>query len=211
MRKPEEILESMLGSEGRAQRVNKLGEAERPFAVGGASKSWLEEASSPLEDSKLPSPSFGQLFVEYSTRQANLGTQRGFDQAAEELTAQYQAGFSGDANASQRPFAVGGDVKSWLENASGAPDTSTIRISSLSEIPEGYLPSPEDTAGNSSFDAAAEEQTRQYLAGVSGSPSARRPFAAGLESPDWLKAASIPLVRNYQATGSPFFKTLPQS
>lgn len=193
-----DTLPGMLGSEARAQRIVNLSASERPFAVGGPAEDWLDEASSPLQAFQNPSSSFGAIFAEYSTREANATGSRDFDQAAEENVKQYLAGLPSPDGSAERPFAAGDIVKGWLDRASGPPEESdaSVRISSLSELPQGFTP---DITGDAVFDLKAEEQTRQFLAGLSSNASgALRPFAAGIGSPGWLEAATSSAVSIHQ-------------
>lgn len=192
-----EPLESMLGAEARAQRVRKLRATQRPFALGTDVKAWLDEASTPLEPLGDPSRSPGQLLVGYGTRRITAGDKL-FDQTAEQQTRQYLASLTDTPSTLERPFAADGFAKSWLEEASSPMegiDTDKSRVSSLSELPVGFTTSPEDLADGQSFDQTAEEQTQQYLAGLSNLGTASsKPFASGSTTPGWLESASHPLV-----------------
>ena len=161
--------EVLLGPEARAQRISKLSAAERPFAVGQEAKGWLDGASLPTEGSGASSSSLYGLPEGYSPAQMGMTGDSNFDPAAEQQTKQYLASLS---DAPEKPFAASKAVKGWLEEVS-APiaDSSSLTTSSLSEVPEGYSPSQEGITGDSSFDAAAEEQTRQYLAGLDAATS----------------------------------------
>lgn len=112
-----ETLDSMLGPEARAQRVSGLSANARPFAAGESTRSWLDEASIPLDRSGTsPSASTGSE-VTLSPGQEFVGD-ASFDQMAEELTKQYLAGLSSSLGAAARPFAAGTDIPGWLEAAS---------------------------------------------------------------------------------------------
>ena len=99
-------------------------------------------------------------------------------------------------SASQRPFAVGAGATAWLEEASIPIEGSGASLSSLSEIPEGYRPPQAGISKDVTLDLAAEQQTKQFLAGISREGNAaQRPFAAGEAAKGWLEEASSPLER----------------
>lgn len=114
--KPQTI-ESLLGSEARAQRVVKLSASQRPFAVGSGLQSWLDEAQLPPAGPRAVS-SLYELPQGYSPSQAGVTGEPSFDQSAEDVTKQYLDGLSANAEDSQRPFAVGSSSQGWLEAAS---------------------------------------------------------------------------------------------
>ena len=101
--KPEES-ETMLGPEARAQRISDLSATERPFAVGGSVKAWLDEASTPLEDSPAASSTVS-WYEEGAPSQGPVIGDRGFDIAAEEHAKQFQTALEGNIKRSQRPSA----------------------------------------------------------------------------------------------------------
>lgn len=94
----------------------------------------------------------------------------------------------------ERPFAAGEAVKSWLDDASNPLDSldTPSGISSLSDTPQDFIPSQDASEANKGFDEKAEEQTRQFLAGISSRTAEDRPqkpFVPGRNSPLWLEAA----------------------
>ena len=190
-----ETLQSMMGSEARAQRASELSAAERPFAAGQEAKAWLDEASIPLEGSGASLSSLFEIPEGYSPSQIGVIGDKKFDDAAEEQTEQYQAVISSNVGALPRPFAAGGDAKSWLDEASILLQSSGPS-SDISKLYEGYDPSQAELVGDQSFDSMAEDQTRNYLDGLSSTPSAsQKPFAADNIVPGWLESASSPMVR----------------
>ena len=184
-----ETLQSMLGPEARAQRISKLGATERPFAVGRA-KAWLEEASIPTEGSGASLSSLYGLPEGFSPSQIGVTGDAAFDAKAEQQAREYLASLPA---APERVFAAGEAVKGWLDQAS-RPLTSSA-TSRASTLFEKYSPSQAEVEGDQTFDGRAEEQTRQYSAGLASTPSSsRRPFAAGYLEPGWLEAASTLMV-----------------
>ena len=188
-----ETLQSMLGPEARAQRVSKLGAAERPFATGQGAKAWLDDASIPIEGSGASLSSLYGLPEGYRPPQAGITGDVKIDQAAEQQTKQFLAGISRGGNAAQRPFAAGEGAKGWLEEASSPLD----RPAASSDLASFYgSPSQTGFSGSKSFDAMAEKQTRQYLKGLARDRNIPKgPFAAGNDAPGWLEAASSFRVR----------------
>ena len=97
-----------------------------------------------------------------------------------------------------RPFSASNKSRGWLEEASiPVGSNSSLFTSSLNDLPEGYSPSREGIAGDETFDKAAEEQTRGFLAGLSSDMEvSQRPFAAGVDTPGWFEAATSSSVSN---------------
>ena len=199
-----ETLQSMMGSEARAQRASELSAAERPFAAGQEAKAWLDEASIPLEGSGASFSSLFEIPEGYSPSQIGVIGDKKFDDAAEEQIEQYQAGLASSTSTSQQPFAAGGVVKGWLEEATipiALPDSSSS-ADTLGDFLEGYDAEQQAASGNIDFNEAAEEQTKQYLAALPTSlAGSQKPFAAGVDSPSWLEAASLPLVSMLKSRG----------
>ena len=110
-------------------------------------------------------------------------------------------------SASQRPFAVEAGATAWLEEASIPIEGSGASLSSLSEIPEGYRPPQAGTPGDDKIDRAAEQQTEQFMAGISrAGNAAQRPFAAGENVKGWLDQASRSLVSSVTSRASSLFE-----
>lgn len=194
-------MESMLGPEARVQRIVELSEAERPFAVGEGARSWLEQASMPLEGLRASSSisSLSEIPEGYNPSQAGVAGNPQFDQAAEDQTRQFLTGITGGVDAARKPFAAGGAVKSWLEEASTPMgDSSVYAKSSLFDPPVEVAPGQTDSREENKFDATAEQQTKQFLADlIDDADTSRKPFAVGNDSPGWLEAASTPMVCSF--------------
>ena len=194
-----ETSQGMMGSEARAQRVSKLNASERPFAAGQEARVWLDEASIPIEGSGASLSSLYGLPEGYSPIRAGFTSDVAFDQAAEQQTRQYVASLFTDLSGTQRPFAAGEAAKGWLEEAS-SPLERPAASSDLASFYEG--PSQMAISANKSFDATAEQQTRQYLKGLARDrDTPKGPFAAGNDAPGWLEAASSFRVRIHLLQG----------
>ena len=178
-----------MGSEARAKRASELSAAQRPFADVEGTEAWLEAASIPIEGSGASLSSLYGLPKGYTPARLGVTGDVRFDPTAEQQTKQYLAGLS---EAPGKPFAAGEAVKGWLDQAS-RPLTSNV-TSEASSLYEKYSPSQAEMEGDQAFDGNAEEQTRQYLAGLP--EASRRPFAAEYNVPGWREAASSPMVRD---------------
>lgn len=104
------------------------------------------------------------------------------------LGAQQRADLVSQLSIAERPFSAVQGSTGWLQQAS-SPMGASSSLASTRSFYELAQASPA-AQGDTAFDVTAEQQTRQYLAGLSSSgDSTKMPFATGAKT--WLEEATI--------------------